>query len=89
MTIEKVVVVDKIEVLEDGVIQVRQATRIVEDGNCLSETFHRWVLVPGQDVADQDSRVQSIAGVIWTPAIVDAYVQQQREIAQLIEGEQK
>jgi hypothetical protein len=41
MAITKETVVDKIEVLEMGQVQVRTATKIVEDGTELNRSFHR------------------------------------------------
>lgn len=65
--------VDKVEVLENGIIQVRQITRILEDGVQLSSSYHRWSLTPGQDVSDQPDNVQAIATAVWTPEVVAAY----------------
>lgn len=63
--IAKQVIIDKIEVTEHGHIQVRTATRIVEDGVLLSETYHRYCLSPGDDLTGQDPRVESIAKAVW------------------------
>ena len=46
MALTKETVVDKIEVLEMGQVQVRTVTRIKEDGKELSSSFHRHVLEP-------------------------------------------
>ena len=46
MAITKETVVDKIEVLEMGQVQVRTATVIKEDGVELTRTLHRHVLQP-------------------------------------------
>lgn len=73
MALEKVEVVDKIEVLELGQIQVRTATRILEAGAVLSSSFHRHVLAPGDDLTDQDPRVTAIAEATWTPECIAAY----------------
>lgn len=73
MSLEKQSSIDKIEVVENGIIQVRQITRIIEDGNELSSSFHRWTLTPGQDVSDQEDRVQAIANATWTPEVIAAY----------------
>jgi len=73
MALEKVIVVDKIEVLEMGQIQVRTATRVMEDGAVLSSSFHRHVLAPGDDLTDQDLRVVAIADATWTPEVIAAY----------------
>jgi hypothetical protein len=73
MSLEKQQVIDKIEVVENGIIQVRQVTRILEDGNVLSSSYHRWSLVPNQDVTDQPANVQAIAAAAWTTEVVAAY----------------
>jgi len=73
MALTKETAVDKIEVLESGQVQVRTATRVLEDGNVLSSSFHRHVLAPGDDLTDQDPRVSAIATATWTPEVVTAY----------------
>lgn len=73
MALEKETVIDMVEVLENGVLQVREATRILEDGVVLSQSFHRKVLVPGQDVSGEAQKVQDIAAATWTQAVIDAY----------------
>lgn len=73
MALSKVVVIDQIEVLESGHIQVRQATKIMEDGKEISKTYHRHVLSPGDSLEGQDARVIAIAKAVWTPEVVQAY----------------
>ena len=73
MALTKEVVVDKIEVLENGTIQIRTATRVLEDGAVLSSSFHRHVLHPNQDLSDQDPKVVAIANATWTPEVIVAY----------------
>ena len=70
MALEKKVVVDKIEVLEQGQLQVRTSSVIMEDGVELSRGYHRHVLNPGDDVGGQDARVSAIANATWTPEVV-------------------
>jgi hypothetical protein len=77
MALDKQISIDKIEVVENGIIQVRQITRIIEDGVELSSSFHRWTLTPGQDISDQEDRVQAIANATWTPEVIAAYNAQQ------------
>ena len=60
-------------VTELGHIQVRQITRIMEDGKELSKAYHRHVLSPGDDTEGQDERSKKIAQTIWTPEVVAAY----------------
>jgi len=73
MALEKVSVVDSIEVLENGCVQVRTASRVVEDGAVLSQSFHRHVVAPGDDYSGQDSRVQAICAATHTADVIEAY----------------
>jgi len=73
MTIEEVVVTDKIEVLEMGQIQVRQATRVIKGGDILATSFHRHALEPGDDLKDQDQKVKNIANAVWTEEVLAAW----------------
>jgi len=82
MALSKVTVVDKIEVLEKGSVQVRTATRVMEDGVELSSSFHRHVVQPSTktgdtwgdtDISGEDARVQAIATATWTSAVKTAY----------------
>lgn len=65
MALVKEVVIDKIEVLESGAIQVRQATRVLEDGEVLSQSYHRHVLQFGDDLTNEDPKVVAIANAAW------------------------
>ena len=73
MALEKVSVVDKIEVLENGSVQVRVKTAILEDGEQISGTFHRHVIAPGQDYSAEDDKVKAVCAAVHTPAVVAAY----------------
>ena len=73
MALTKETIVDKIEVLEKGQVQVRTATRVLEDGTQLSSSFHRHVLVPGDDLTEQDPKVAAIATATWTDEVIAAY----------------
>ena len=73
MSLTKEVLIDKIEIVENGMIQVRQVTKIIEDGNELSKSFHRWTIAPGQDYSDQPDNVKAICAVAHTPAVIAAY----------------
>jgi hypothetical protein len=74
--------IDKIEVVNSWVIQVRQATIIERDGEFVSRTFHRWVLTPDMDISDQEQKVQDICNVAWTPEVKTAYEAFKAEQAQ-------
>ena len=73
MALEKQTVVDKIEVTENGTVQVRTATRIMEDGVQLSQSYHRHVVAPGDDYSGEDARVQAICAATHTAEVVSAY----------------
>lgn len=73
MALTKEVAIDKIEVLEKGHIQVREITRIIEDGKELSSSYHRWSFAPGDDISQQPAKVQAIAAATWTPEVISAY----------------
>jgi hypothetical protein len=65
MALVKKVVIDKIEVLESGAIQVRQATRVLEDDVVLSTSYHRHVLEKNADLTNEDPKVAAIATAAW------------------------
>ena len=71
--LEKVEIVDRIEVVESGVVQIRVCTRIMEDGKQISGTFHRHVVVPGSDYSAEDAKVQAICAAVHTADVIDAY----------------
>jgi hypothetical protein len=73
MSLEKKIVVDLIEILEPGIIQVRIATRIFEDGKEISSKLHRNLIEPGQNYSNQDARVQAVCAAVHTPEVIAAY----------------
>jgi hypothetical protein len=73
MALEKVTVVDRIEVVENGCVQVRTKTAIIEDGKQISGTYHRHVVAPGDDYSQEDARVQAICAATHTADAIDAY----------------
>ena len=70
--IEKTLV-DKVELVENNSIQVRTATIIERDGTEIAKTFHRHVVAPGDNVSNEDPKVQAIANAIWTEEVIAAY----------------
>ena len=83
MALTQETVIDKIEITEMGHVHVRQATYFLEDGQRVSgPQYHRRVLAPGDDVTDQDVRVQRHAAAAWTPEVVAAE-QSRREERQI------
>jgi DNA-binding transcriptional LysR family regulator len=73
MAITKEKVIDQITVTENGVVLYREATRIIEDGVQLTQTYHRTSLTPGQDLTGQPANVVAICNAAWTAEVVAAY----------------
>jgi DNA-binding transcriptional LysR family regulator len=82
MSLTKSTVVDNITVTENGIVLYREATRIMEDGNEISKTYHRTSLTPAQDLTGVPEQVVAICNVAWTPEVIAAY-QAQIESQQL------
>jgi len=81
-------VIDKIEILEHGHIQVRRARYLVRDDGTRSLLgYHRVGYDPAtiddpdpakhHAMNDEDSRVKAVAVLEWTPAVVAAHLARQ------------
>jgi DNA-binding transcriptional LysR family regulator len=79
MSLTKTTVIDQITVTENGIILYREATRIMEDGKQLSQTYHRSSLTPGQDLTGVPANVVAICNTAWTTEVVAAYQAAQLE----------
>jgi hypothetical protein len=86
MSLEKQIVVDKIEVIESNIVQVRSATRIVENGKLISTLLHRSIIAPGDDYSTQDAKVKTVCAAVHTAEVVAAY-QAAQAAAQLVAQE--
>jgi len=73
MSLTKTTVVDQVTVTENGIVLYREATRIMEDGNQISQTYHRSSLTPAQDLTGVPANVAAICNLTWTPAVIAAY----------------
>jgi len=73
MSLEKVVKVDLVEVVENGVVQVRTKTAIIEDGKQISSSFHRHLIEPGADFSKEDPKVKAICAAVHTAGVVAAW----------------
>jgi hypothetical protein len=73
MSLTKSTTVDQITVTENGIVLYREATRIMEDGNQISQTYHRTSLTPAQDLTGQPANVVAICNAAWTAEVVAAY----------------
>ena len=66
-------VIDQITVTENGTVLYREATRILEDGEQIAQTYHRSSLTPAQDLTGVPSNVVAICNTAWTDEVVAAY----------------
>lgn len=72
--LKKLSVIDQIQVLEDGTLQIRKANIITEDDVEIAKTYHRHVLHPGDNLKGEAEKVVAIAKTIWTSELIDAYL---------------
>ena len=73
MALTEKVEIDRIEIVNQWIIQVRRNTTIERDGEFVSNSFHRWVLTPDMDISDQEQKVKDIANAAWTPEVKATY----------------
>jgi len=57
-----------------GHIEVRRADIVLKDGIEIARTYHRHVVAPGDDVADQVQIVKDIAKVVQTDEVKEEAV---------------
>ena len=73
MALTETKVIDQITVTENGTLLVREATRVLRDGEQIAQTYHRWSFAPGADISEMPQNVQDIANVTWTADVLAAY----------------
>jgi hypothetical protein len=76
MALQQTIKIDSVDVVENGILQVRQRTDIFDDKepkNIIASNYHRWTLCPGDDITGQEQKVINIANVTWTPEVIAAY----------------
>ena len=73
MSLTKTTTVDQITVSENGSVFYREVTRIMEDGNQISQTFNRSGLTPAQDLTGVPANVVAICNTVWTAEVIVAY----------------
>jgi hypothetical protein len=74
MALTEITKVDQIGLVENNSIQIRTATIIERDGTEISRSFHRHVVAPGDDISNEDPKVQAIANAVWTEEVITAYL---------------
>jgi hypothetical protein len=72
MTLTKQTITDKIEVVgQFNHVQVREAIQVLEDGNVISQSYHRYVVAPGG--TSTDPKVAAVISAVHTQDVIDAY----------------
>jgi hypothetical protein len=78
MALEKVVEVDQIEVKGEYSIQVRQATKVLDDGKQIGGvSYHRHVVHPDSNWSNDDPKVKKIADSLFDADCKEAWQLQQ------------
>ena len=77
MALTKQTIIDKVEtvkVLDHYVLQIRERNQILEDGQEISSSFHRYVLNPDADVSTiTDATVLAQFNAVMTQEVKDNY----------------
>jgi len=72
MSLTKQTITDKIEIVgQFNHIQVREAIQVIEDGNVISQSYHRYVVAPGE--TSTDPKVSAVIAAVHTQDVVDSY----------------
>ena len=74
MALEKIVEVDKVELVGDYAIQVRTATKVMDDGKQIGSVgYHRHVVHPSSNWTNEDTKVKKIADALFDADCKEAY----------------
>ena len=74
MALEKIQVVDQIEVVGEYSVQVRQSTKVMDDGVQIGgESYHRHVVHPSSDWSNEDAKVKKICDALFDADCIEAY----------------
>jgi hypothetical protein len=74
MALEKIVEVDKVEIVGNYSIQVRTATKVMDDGKQIGSTsYHRHVVHPSSNWTNEDAKVKKIADALFDSDCKEAY----------------
>ena len=77
MALTKQTIIDKVEtvkVQDYYNLQIREAIQVVEDGNVISQNFHRYILSPDTDVSTiTDATVLAQYNAVMTPQVKANY----------------
>ena len=81
-------VVDKVEVILNKFIQVRECVIVEKNGVEMARTYHRFSFNPLNNILDLPKEAQNIAKVVWTEEVKKAYKEELEKNALLIKNNQ-
>jgi len=73
MALEKNVSVDRVEVLGYGAVHVRTKIATVENGTEVDSSYHRHVIMPGDDYSKECDEVKTVCSKTHTADVIAAY----------------
>ena len=88
MSLTKQTITDKVETVginnnSHYVLQIREAVQVLEDGQLLSQNFHRYVLQPDHDVSTiTDATVKAQFNAVMTKEVKNNYAKFLKEQAE-------
>ena len=83
--LEKTESYTSIDIKEMGQVSLRKTTRILDEGVVISESHHREVRTPDQDISDLPQHVQNTINAYWTQDVIDAWNEHQQQINSQVE----
>ena len=70
---EKKITLDRKEILENGIIQFRERTDIIEEDKIISTTYHRYCITPVDNYSDKSDEVKALCDFIFTNEVKEKY----------------
>ena len=81
MALEKIQVVDQIEVVGEYAVQVRQSTKVMDDGVQIGGvSYHRHVVHPNHDWSAEDAKVKKICDALFDDDCKEAYASSSMQV---------
>ena len=71
--LEKVIVIDVIEIIQNGTVFVRDKTYVLENGNSIAGSYDKHSIAPGDDYSTENAKVQAVCAAVHTPEVINAY----------------
>ena len=72
MALSKQTITDKIEIVgQYNHIQVRESIQVLEDDQVISQSYHRYVVAPGE--TSTDPKVAAVIAAVHTQDVINAY----------------